>query len=145
MRALTRASACLNVVSRCVNALRQWASRLKRDLEVIALAIRDPRVPRRAKILAGLTIAYAASPIDLIPDFIPVLGLLDDLLIVPVGLWMTLRLIPPEVLKDLRKQASAPGYSRSRRRSLVAACIVILIWVGCVIWALYWVRRWMRH
>lgn len=132
-------------MNRYVNGLRQWASRLKRELEVIALAIRDPRVPRRAKILAGLTVAYAASPIDLIPDFIPVLGLLDDLVIVPVGLWMTLRLIPPEVLNDLRKQASVPGQRRSRRHSLIAGGVVILIWAACVLWALYWVRRWLSH
>ena len=73
--------------------LRRWAGALKRDVMVLWLAARDPRVRFAAKLLAGLVAAYAISPIDLIPDFVPVLGLLDDLLLVPAGIWLALRLM----------------------------------------------------
>lgn len=78
------------------------------DVRALRLATKDPRVPRRAKILAGLVLAYAVSPIDLIPDFIPVLGQLDDLILVPLGLWLALRMVPPPVLAELRAQAKRP-------------------------------------
>lgn len=107
-------------------SLRTWADRLRRDVVVLVLAARDPRVPIAAKALAFLIAAYALSPIDLIPDFIPILGLLDDLLIVPVGIWATLRIIPPPVLKDLRAQA----VEAQDRRSPWGAAIVIFLWLG---------------
>ena len=82
--------------------VRNWARRLKRDVVALWLAARDPRVPLPAKLLAGAVAAYALSPIDLIHDFIPVIGYLDDLLIVPAGIWLALRLIPAEVIAALR-------------------------------------------
>ena len=85
--------------------LREAARRLALDVEALALAYRDPRVPRAARIVIGLTVAYALSPIDLIPDVIPVLGLLDDLLIVPLGLWLALRLVPDGVIDEARERA----------------------------------------
>ena len=96
--------------------LRGWARMLKRDIVVMWLAARDPRVPLHVKLLAGLVAGYALSPIDLIPDFIPVLGLLDDLLLVPLGIWLVLRLIPPELLAELRVAAGEqkwPGPARN--------------------------------
>ena len=89
-----------------IERLKRWAQALKRDVLVLWLAARDPRVPLGAKLLAGAVAAYALSPIDLIPDFIPVLGLLDDLLIVPAGIWLTLRLIPAALTAELRDAAS---------------------------------------
>ena len=82
--------------------LKAWAQALKRDVVALWLAARDPRTPLAAKLLAGAVAAYALSPIDLIPDFIPVLGYLDDLLLVPAGIWLAVRLIPAGLLEELR-------------------------------------------
>ena len=88
-----------------MSQLKIWAAALKREVRVLKLAASDPRVPRRAKWLAGAAIAYLASPIDLIPDFIPVLGQLDDLVIVPGLLWLAIRQIDPAVMAELRARA----------------------------------------
>src|SRR5918993_526417 len=86
--------------------LKTWARSLKRDVVALWLAARDPRVPLLPKLLAGAVAAYALSPIDLIPDFIPVLGYLDDLLIVPLGIWLVVWLIPAQVMGEYRLIAS---------------------------------------
>ena len=117
-----------------IERLRTWARALKRNIAVLALAARDPAVPLAAKLLAGAVAAYALSPIDLIPDFIPVLGLLDDLLLLPAGIWLALRMIPPEVLADLRMRAEAQA---QLPRSRVAALVIVGLWVlsaGLVAW-----------
>jgi len=118
-----------------VTRLRRWAGALKRDVMVLWLAARDPRVRFAAKLLAGLVAAYAISPIDLIPDFVPVLGLLDDLLLVPAGIWLALRLIDPAVIGELRERAM----STERPRSLLGAALVILVWlIGlAVLWRVF--------
>ncbi len=118
--------------------LRRWAGALKRDVMVLWLAARDPRVSRAAKLLAGLVAAYAFAPIDLIPDFIPVLGLLDDLLLVPAGIWLALRLIDPAVIGELRERAT----SAERSRSLLGAALVIVVWlIGlAVLWRVFALR-----
>jgi uncharacterized membrane protein YkvA (DUF1232 family) len=84
--------------------MKRWARAVKRDLAAIWLAARDPRVPWYAKLMAAAVVAYALSPIDLIPDFIPVLGYLDDLLIVPAGILLTVRVIPADLLTEFRAQ-----------------------------------------
>ncbi|WP_405029566.1 YkvA family protein [Novosphingobium sp.] len=104
---------------------------MKRDLVVLVLAARDPAVPLTAKVLAGVVAAYALSPIDLIPDFIPVLGMLDDLLLVPVGIWLVLRLIPPRVQADLRERAAAQG---QLPRSRAAATVIVALWILGSVW-----------
>ena len=109
-----------------VERLKTWARRLKRDVVALWLAARDPRTPLAAKLLAGVVAAYALSPIDLIPDFIPVLGYLDDLLLVPAGIWLAVRLIPAELLDEFRATAQA----RERPRSLVGAAIIAAVWLG---------------
>ena len=86
---------------------KELARRLKAELLALSLAARDPRTPWYARAWALLVLAYALSPIDLIPDFVPVLGYLDDLLLVPAGLWPALRLLPPAVLADARREAAA--------------------------------------
>jgi uncharacterized membrane protein YkvA (DUF1232 family) len=119
-------------------ALKAWAGRLKRDVVALWLAARDPRTPWLAKMLAGLVAAYALSPIDLIPDFIPVLGLLDDLLIVPAGLWLAVRIVPPELMADFRAEAA----SRERPASRAAAMVIVALWLaaaGLILWL------WLRH
>src|ERR1700688_1679667 len=89
-----------------LSRMKTWARRLNRDGHAIYLASRDPRVPWYAKVLALAVAGYALSPIDLIPDFIPVFGYLDDLILVPLGIWLVLSLIPDDVLAELRAQAS---------------------------------------
>jgi len=116
-------------------SLRAWARSLKRDTHAVWLAARDPRTPWYAKALGVAVAAYALSPVDLIPDFIPVLGLLDDLLIVPLGLWLTLKLIPPEVMATHRAAAEAAA---DRPVSRVAAAVVILVWIGLGIVGAVW-------
>ena len=106
--------------------LRQWAHALKRDVLVLWLAARDNRIPAAIKLLAAIVAGYALSPIDLIPDFIPVLGLLDDLLLVPAGIWLVLRLIDPVVLANLREVAENHAWPRS----LAGAAAIIAIWLG---------------
>ena len=95
-------------------------------MHALSLALRDPRVPWYAKALAWIVVAYALSPVDLIPDFIPVLGYVDDLILIPAGIYLTLKLIPREVMEECRRRArSEPVTGKSR---LIAAAIIILIW-----------------
>lgn len=113
-------------------SLRQWARDLKRDVVALWIAARDPRVPWYAKALAGATAAYALSPIDLIPDFIPVLGYLDDLLIVPAGIWLAVRLIPPALMAEFRETAAHRG---GKPVSKAGATFIVLLWLGAIILA----------
>jgi uncharacterized membrane protein YkvA (DUF1232 family) len=106
--------------------LRDWARLIKRDVHALYLARRDPRVPWYAKALAALVAGYALSPIDLIPDFIPVLGYLDDVILVPLGIAMVIRLIPPDVMAEHRDMAAA---AQDRPVSRGAAVAVIGAWV----------------
>ncbi|GGN33415.1 YkvA family protein [Deinococcus daejeonensis] len=118
--------------------LRAFARHLKAELLALSLAARDPRTPWYARAWALLVLAYALSPIDLIPDFIPVLGQLDDLLLVPAGLWVALRLIPPEVLADARREAAA--HPQKLARSAVGAALIVLVYVALVVLAWAWWR-----
>lgn len=106
--------------------LRGWAKALKRDVVALWIAARDPRVPWHAKAVAGAVAAYALSPIDLIPDFIPVLGYLDDLIIVPAGIWLALRLVPPPLMAELRAEADR----RAKPTSKVAAAVIVAVWLA---------------
>lgn len=90
-----------------LDRLKRWAKTMKRDALALYLAGRDPRVPWYAKLLAAATAAYALSPIDFIPDFIPVIGYLDDMILLPAAIWFTVRLIPGEVLAELRERRVA--------------------------------------
>lgn len=113
---------------RPVSRVKPWARAIKRDVHAVWLAARDARTPWFAKALALAVAAYAVSPIDLIPDFIPVLGYLDDLLIVPLGILLVVRLIPPEVMAEHRATAAK---ATERPVSRVAAGVVIVIWIAC--------------
>jgi len=110
-----------------MNRLKQWAHLIKRDVHALYLTARDPRVPWYAKALAVVVAAYALSPIDLIPDFIPVLGYLDDLILVPLGILLTVRLIPPEVMNEHRRRAAA---ATGRPVSLAAGAAIVVVWVA---------------
>jgi uncharacterized membrane protein YkvA (DUF1232 family) len=106
---------------------RQRAGLLKRETYALTLAYRHPDVPWYAKLFAACVVAYAFSPIDLIPDFIPVLGYLDDLLLVPLGITLALKMIPPPVMAACRDQARAV---EGRPVNWIAAVIIVAIWVG---------------
>ena len=104
--------------------LRQWAGLVKRDVHAVNLASRDPRVPWYPKCMAVLVAAYALSPIDLIPDFIPVIGYLDDLVLLPLGALLVIRLVPPGIMAEHR--ATADKYDRLPRNWVATALIIIL-------------------
>ncbi len=112
-----------------MQSLKQLARKLKKETYAIYLASIDPRVPWYARMLAGVTVAYAFSPIDLIPDFIPILGYLDDLIIVPVGIWLVIKMIPPQVLAECREQAAAQ-INREKPINLAAGVVIVAIWIG---------------
>jgi uncharacterized membrane protein YkvA (DUF1232 family) len=113
--------------------MKTWARGIKRNLFVLFLAYRDPRVPWYAKLFAALVVAYAFSPIDLIPDFIPVLGYLDDLIIVPLGIALALKMIPPVVVDECRERAEQLR-NNGKPKNWVTGAIFILIWIMAAIW-----------
>ena len=113
--------------SSMLERLKEWAGRVKLDIFALYLAARDPRVPWYAKVLAALIAAYALSPIDPIPDFIPVLGYLDELIVLPLGIVVVVRLIPHEVMNDLRQKAGSRFTHEPR--SIVGAVGVIVMWL----------------
>lgn len=123
--------------------LKKRAAALKSETYALYLAYRDPRTPWYAKVFAGLVAAYAFSPIDLIPDFIPVLGYLDDLLLVPMGISLALKMIPPEVMAACREQAQkemAGGKPVNR----AAAAVILLIWLALAALGIRWAIRLLR-
>ncbi|MBY5749339.1 DUF1232 domain-containing protein [Rhizobium leguminosarum bv. viciae] len=113
-----------------ISKAKNWAKSLKRDIVALWLAARDPRVPWHAKAVAGAVAAYALSPIDLIPDFIPILGYLDDLLIVPLGIMLAIRLVPVEVMNELRTEATGRIERPSSRVGLI---FILAVWLICII------------
>lgn len=108
-----------------ISQLQERARLVKCDVIALWLAARDPRVPWPAKAVAGVVAAYALSPIDLIPDFIPVVGYLDDLIIVPLGIVLAVKLIPESLMSELRADAA----SRSKPASIAGQITVMLIWI----------------
>jgi uncharacterized membrane protein YkvA (DUF1232 family) len=120
-----------------VDKWKQWARLLKRDAHALYLAARDPRVPWYAKAVALAVGAYAFSPIDLIPDFIPVVGFLDDLIIVPLGIALVVRMIPPDIMAEHRASASI---ARDHPVSRTAAVVILAVWtvsIGGIGWLAY--------
>ena len=117
--------------------MKAWARKLKRDTLAIYLAARDPRTPWCARVLAAAVAAYALSPIDLIPDFIPVLGYVDDLIIVPLGLWLAISLIPKELMEEFRTMADEIQLRPSSKAGMIT---IVLIWIagaGMLGWIAY--------
>ena len=110
---------------------RQWARTVKRDAVAVWLAARDPRTPWGARIIAAAVAAYALSPLDLIPDFIPVLGYLDDLLIVPLGILLVIRLMPPGLIAEHRAAAARIAARPVSRTGLAA---IVLLWLLAALW-----------
>jgi uncharacterized membrane protein YkvA (DUF1232 family) len=120
-------------------AAKTWARAVKRDVIALFLAARDPRTPWYARTAAGLIAAYALSPIDLIPDFIPVLGYLDDLIVVPIGIWAVVKLMPADLMSEFRAEAARMD---ARPKSRVAALFIVAAWIvsaGLLAWW-FWTR-----
>lgn len=118
--------------------LKSHARALKSETQAVYLAAKDPRTPWYAKAVAICTVAYAFSPIDLIPDFVPVLGYLDDVIIVPAGIALAIRLIPAEVLEEAREAVAGSGLKRGV--GYVGAGIVVIVWIGILVGAVYLIK-----
>ena len=121
-----------------VGRLKRWARRLKVEVHALYLAYRDPRVPLYARVFAAVVVGYAFSPIDLIPDPIPVLGYLDDLVLIPLGVALAVRMIPPQVLAECREKARE---MKDRPVSRVAAVVVVAVWVALAALAVWLMAR----
>jgi uncharacterized membrane protein YkvA (DUF1232 family) len=114
--------------------IQDWAKALKRQVMVLWFSCRHPQTPLLPKVLAIVVVAYALSPIDLIPDFIPILGYLDDVILVPLGVWLLIRLMPAGVLEECRKQAAEQERNHiPRPKSLIAGILIVLIWLAVVV------------
>lgn len=123
------------------DTLRMWAKRIKRDGVTLWFAGKHPKTPWYAKALGLFVVAYALSPIDLIPDFIPVLGYVDDVLLLPGLIWLTLQLLPPDVLTECRGHADAWMQTQGAKpRSMAGPVLVVALWllVGSALWV--WLR-----
>jgi len=126
--------------------LKQWAASLKSNTFALYLASKDKRVPVSVKLLIGFLVAYALSPIDLIPDFIPVVGYLDDLVILPIGIWFVLRFIPREVWEDCLNRVKSQEIKLGQNR--IAAAVIVLIWISLLsvfgFWLLDIFQNWKK-
>ena len=120
-----------------IDRAKTWARSIKRDGVALWIAARDPRTPWYAKLLAAAVAAYALSPIDLIPDFIPVLGYIDDLIIVPVGILLVVKLVPPELMAEYRLKAS----DQAKPVSLVGLMVIAAMWLLCALILGWWALR----
>jgi uncharacterized membrane protein YkvA (DUF1232 family) len=111
-----------------ITAWKQWAKRLKTEIYALYLAYKDPRTPWYARVFAAVVVGYAFSPIDLIPDPIPVLGYLDDLVLLPVGAALAIKLIPQDILVECRQQAQVK-ISENKPTNWTATVVIIAIWL----------------
>ena len=118
--------------------LKQQASRLKAETCVLYLAARHPATPWYAKLLVAVIVSYALSPIDLIPDFIPIVGYLDDLVLIPLGIMLAIKLVPPSVLAECRTRAVT---ANGKPVSLVAGAAVVVIWLALAAMCIVWVYK----
>src|SRR5262245_32915890 len=132
-----------------VSRLREWARRLKTDIVALWFCTRHPRTPLYAKAVAVGVVAYAFSPIDLIPDFIPVLGYLDELILLPIGIWLVLKLVPAEVMAECREQAARWLADEHPKPSKVATALIVLLilalWLAALWLAWRWAESWLAY
>jgi uncharacterized membrane protein YkvA (DUF1232 family) len=126
-------------VFRILERWKRKAQELKKETYALYLAVKNPRVPWHAKFCAACVVAYALSPIDLIPDFIPVLGYLDDLILVPIGIALTIKMIPPDVLAECRAKAQT-RIAQDGFLGRVGAAFVIAVWLALTIWLFHYFK-----
>ena len=118
--------------------LRHWARMVKSDILALYFAVKHVRTPLYAKVLAAIVVGYALSPIDLIPDFIPVLGYIDDIILLPLGIALVIKLLPSDVLKQCREEARTHS-SVMRPKIWLAAYVIIMLWIA----AAYLLYEWL--
>ena len=131
-------------MKKLIEGLKEKAHQLKQQTFVLYLAYRSPRTPWYAKVFGALVVAYAFSPIDLIPDFVPVLGYLDDLILVPLGISIALKMIPEDVLVEAREKAEHE-FVDGKPKNWYAGAIIILIWVIVLALVVFWTVRWITE
>ena len=131
-------------MKRLLASWRERARQLKVEVYAIYLAYRDPRVPWYARAFAAVVVAYAFSPIDLIPDFIPVLGYLDDLVLIPLGIALALRMIPPAVMAECREQAQVV-MAQGKPTNWAAAAVIVAIWLALAALGIVLIVRLVRR
>ncbi|MDP3978286.1 MAG: YkvA family protein [Pseudomonas sp.] len=127
-------------MSGVLQQVRVWAKVLKRQVMMLWFSCRHPQTPLLPKVVAMVVVAYALSPIDLIPDFIPILGYLDDIILLPLGIWLVIKLIPDHVLEECRQQALEwENTQQLRPVNRGAALVIILLWLALLVgaWKLY--------
>ncbi|MFL0573722.1 YkvA family protein [Priestia megaterium] len=123
-----------------LNQLKLWAKKLKKQLFILYLAYKDERVSWYIKLFTACVVAYAFSPIDLIPDFIPVLGYIDDIIIVPLGIMLALKMLPASVIEDCTIKAEEL-IGNERPKNWVAGSIVIVVWLLIFMWSCFTVFK----
>jgi len=125
-----------------VDQARTWARRIKRDVMTLWFALSHPATPWYAKAMGALVVAYALSPIDLIPDFIPVLGHVDDVILLPALIWLTVRLLPEPVLAESRQRAEQwMAQQHAKPRSLAGGVVIVLTWLAVAVLLSLWLAN----
>jgi len=119
-------------MGKTIAKLKSKAKKIKQDIFVLVEAYKHPKTPLFVKLLSIIIVAYAFSPIDLIPDFIPILGYLDDIILIPLGIILVLKLIPDDVLKECRENAEKA--EKAKKKNWVVGTIIILLWVAVLFW-----------
>lgn len=117
--------------------IKNWATQLKQQVYVLYFAYKDSRVPLFAKIFTACVVAYAFSPIDLIPDFIPILGYLDDMILIPLGIYFALKFIPKPILEDCNLKAQAL-LNNQKPKNWITGTLIIILWISVSIWLVSW-------
>ncbi|MEV5114727.1 YkvA family protein [Peribacillus frigoritolerans] len=123
--------------------IKIWARSLKRQIFILYFACKDERVPWHAKVFTACVVAYAFSPIDIIPDFIPILGYLDDVILVPIGIMIALKMIPKSVLTDCEVKAEEM-MKKGKPKNWIVGSLIVMIWVLIIIWAIIYIYRLMN-
>ncbi|MCM3674642.1 YkvA family protein [Peribacillus simplex] len=123
--------------------IKAWTRNLKKHVFILYFAYKDNRVPWYAKLFAACVVAYAFSPIDLIPDFIPILGYIDDVIIVPLGIMLALKMIPASVLTDCEEKAEEL-MKKGKPKNWIVGAIIILVWGSILIWGIITINNFLN-
>lgn len=119
-----------------MDKIKDWAKSLKRKIFILYFAYKDARVPWYAKVFSACVVAYAFSPIDLIPDFIPILGYLDDLILIPIGIMFALKMIPESVISDCEVKAEEM-MKKGKQKNWIVGSLIVLLWSALILWFIF--------